>query len=148
MAMVATNSYNGQYTTSPFNFRPFDIQRHHVEINGVRYPSVETEMNFPDDQFAVAYYETMRNCGYAFNNSSCGITMAQFQKGHTIFTWDLTANAKNDTCFELMRKGTTSYHARFRTAIPAGGVTMIFKGEFDSIIKIDKNRQITSDLTV
>jgi hypothetical protein len=148
MGMVTTPSYNGTYTTNPFNFKPFGIMRHHVEINGVRYPSVENDMNFADGEYAVAYYETMRNCGYAFSNASCGITMEQFREGHTIFTWDLTANAKNDTCFELMRKGTTSYHVRFREGIPAGGMTMIFKGEFDSIIKIDRNRQVTSDLTV
>jgi hypothetical protein len=146
--MVPTANYNGNYTTSPFQFRPFDIQRHHVEVNGMRYPTVEREMNFTTGQIVWAFYEQMRNLGYAFNNASCGLTLEEFADNHTIFVFDMTANAKNDTCFELMKKGTTSYHARFRAAIPAGGVTMIIRGDFDSIIKVDNNRQVTNDLTI
>ena len=148
MAMVATNAYNGDYTLSPFNFQPFGIQKHQVEVNGVRYPTVDREMNIAANDYTWAYYELMRNLGYNFNNGSCGITLEQFRNGATIFNWDLTANNKNDTCFELMKRGTTSYHARFRAAIPAGGVTMIFKGDYDAIIKVDGSRSVHTDRAI
>jgi len=148
MAMVATGAYNGSYTTSPFNFQPFNIQTHHIEVNGIRYPAVQRDMDFANNDYTWAYYEFMRNLGYAFTNSSCGITLDMYRTGWTIFDWDLTSNAKNDTCFELMKRGTTSYHVRFRQAIPAGGVTLVFKGDFDAIIKVDGARQVTSDRTI
>jgi hypothetical protein len=37
---------------------------------------------------------------------------------------------------------------RFNGGIPAGGATVIAYGEVDALIMIDKNRSISSDLTV
>jgi hypothetical protein len=91
----------------------------------------------------------MRNCGFAFSNITNGITAEDYRaKGFTIFTWNLTSNLQNDNYFELIKSGTTSYHARFRTQIPLGGVSMIFYAEYDSLLKIDRHRQVTTDLTI
>ena len=149
MGMVANENYTGSFITNPFDFQPYEIEKHHIEYNGIRNPTNDVYMDFANNHHIMAYYMMMRNCGFAFTNMTNGITPEDYRvRGFTIFTWNLTSNAQNDNCFELIKPGTTSYHVRFRAAIPAGGVTMIFYAEHDSILKIDKHRQVTSDLTI
>lgn len=147
MAMVGTAAYNGDFSTSPFNFKGFDLRNHYIEWNGVRTSSAEYDMDFAS-RYVLPYYDTCHATGVSFTNASNGLTLSRFKSGSTIFVWNLTSNLQNDACFELLKYGTTSYHAKFAQPIPHGGITLIFYGEVDSLMKIDYTRSVTTDLTI
>ena len=71
-----------------------------------------------------------------------------YGSGWTIFAFMLTNSMENDPCFELIKDGTTAINIKFSSEIPAGGVTLIAYAEVDAMMMIDRNRAITSDMTV
>lgn len=58
------------------------------------------------------------------------------------YTYDDTTNK------DVIKDGTTSLYMRFATAVPAGGVTLIAYAEVDALLMIDRNRAITSDMSI
>ena len=101
-----------------------------------------------DNHFMLPYYEMVRNCGLWNTPNSNGITLKKFKEGSTIFVYDNTSSHQYDNSFELIKPGTTSWYANFADPIPGGGVTVLFYAEYDCLVKIDKFRQLTTDLTV
>jgi hypothetical protein len=55
---------------------------------------------------------------------------------------------ENDPGFELIKEGTTAISIKFSSAVPAGGITLITYGEVDSLMLVDRNRSLISDVTV
>jgi hypothetical protein len=88
------------------------------------------------------------NVGFSYTTDSNGISHKMFKKGWCIYVFNLTNSMENDPGFELIKEGTTAVQIRFSSAIQAGGVTLIAYGEVDSLMLIDKNRSLTSDVTV
>ena len=71
-----------------------------------------------------------------------------YLKGWNIYVFNLNKSGENDSGFDLITEGTTAVKIIFSTQIPAGGVSLICYGEFDSLLMLDKNRSITSDMTI
>ena len=105
-------------------------------------------MDYANSNYVRAYHEMQDNIGYAFSNDSNGITYNMFGNGWNIYVFNLTNSLENDPGFQLIKEGTTSIHIKFANVVPAGGITMICYGEVDSLMLIDKNRALTSDVTV
>lgn len=145
IAMIANNAFNGDYTLSPFNFKPYDIREIAVHAGGLVYPVVPYKLNF-DDNFCVrAFVDMYEALGMANSERSFDISLSEFRKGWTFFVIPLTSTLDDSCGFELLRSGTTSIRASFNIPIPQGGIEMIVLGEFDQMIMIDYNRHIVSD---
>jgi hypothetical protein len=86
--------------------------------------------------------------GIAFSNESNAITYNMFGKGWCIYVFNLTNSLENDPGFQLIKEGTTSISVKFASPVPVGGITMIAYAEVDSLMLIDKNRSLTSDVSV
>lgn len=147
IAMVDRDDFDGNRGTSPFNFKHNHLREIRIDWNGMSNPNVAYDLDFENYSFARPYFDMQQSCGYAFSPLSNGITMKMFRAGWTILVFNLTTNLEDEKCFELIRQGTTSLHARFSQAIPAGGVNMLIYAEFDQLMMIDKNRTVTTDLT-
>jgi len=147
IGMLLTTDYHGDIKTSPFNFKPFDIREIHLECFGRQYPNVLYDLNFGNDAFARPYYDMNHALGNAFTNKSNGITMDDYKNGKCFFVFDLTSGMDQNGGIEIIRQGSTSLHALFRTAL-THGVTMVIYAEYDSMLMIGKNRTVTTDMTV
>jgi hypothetical protein len=55
---------------------------------------------------------------------------------------------ENENCFELIKDGIVGINLKFTNPVPAGSITLIAYAESDTLLLVDRNRQITSDLTV
>jgi hypothetical protein len=95
-----------------------------------------------------AYYDQQDNLGFAFSNESNGITYSMFRKGWNIYVFNLTNSLENDPGFQLIKEGTTAIYVKFEKPVPARGITMVAFGEVDSLMLIDKNRSLTSDVSL
>ncbi|KAL3072094.1 hypothetical protein niasHT_036321 [Heterodera trifolii] len=145
IALVANGAFNGNYSLSPFNFKPFDIRDIAVYAGGMIYPIVPYKLDFAKDIFVRPFVDMYEALSMANSERSFDITKEQFKSGWTFFVIPLTSTLDDSTGYELLRSGTTSIRATFNSAIPAGGVEMIVLGEFDQMIMIDYNRHIVSD---
>ena len=88
------------------------------------------------------------NLGYAFTGTSNGISYGMFNNGWNIYVFNLTNSLEDDPGFQLIKEGTTAINIKFTESVPAGGIVMIAYGEVDSLMLIDKNRSLTSDVTL
>lgn len=146
VGFVSGAAYNGALDKNPFNFLPFDVQEINVVAGGVIYPFVPFDLNFEENRFTRAYMQYWEAMGGADENSSTGITMRDFKYGHTLFVFNLTPD--DDTSVDtwaLIRDGATCINAKFRTAIPPGGIEAIVHAEFDNLITMDRNRNTFTD---
>jgi hypothetical protein len=146
--LVAKDAYNGHKEKSPFKFDHFDLRDIRVSWNGLQSPTVPYELDFEHDRYVRAYFNLYHALGYAHTNESCGITYDAFKNGWAIYVFNLTSTGDNDECFDLLKEGSTSMYLKFAKDVPAGGITMIVYAEFDSLMMIDKNRNIKTDLSV
>lgn len=152
MAMVATDAFHGAQKKNPFKFMPFDLKSLVISSGGYDYPAVPYDLSFRESKqkFARAYADMLDGTGFLFSSSSNNITPDMFRNGWTVFVIDLSSSkeAATNGAFDLVRYSPTDCRLRFEEPIPAGGVNLVFVGEFDSILMVDKNRLVSTDLSV
>lgn len=115
---------------------------------GRTYPQVYYNLSFPDGYCVRPYHDLQEYTGHAYTTESNGIDMEMYKSGWTLFAFMLTNSMENDPCFELIKDGTVAVNIKFNDAVPAGGLIMVAYAETDALLMIDKNRQLTSDMTV
>jgi hypothetical protein len=148
LGFVEHDAYNGNIKKSPFDFKHFNIQEISINCSGRTYPQTLYKLNYTQKKYARAYHDMCENLGMAFSNESNSITYKMFERGWNLYVFNLTNSMDNEPGFELIKDGTTAVSIRFSERTPNGGITMIAYGEVDSLVLVDRNRQITSDITV
>jgi hypothetical protein len=147
--LVANADYVGQYSKSPFNFQPFDVQEISIVANGRQFPQTPYDLSYTQNRYMRPFHDMNEAIGFANTSEGNGITYAQYGKTHCIYVFNLTNSGEDQGgLFDLIKNGTTAIHIRFGTAVPAGGYMLIIMGEADSLFMLDKYRTITSDTTV
>ena len=145
--MTQTDHFNGTVSTSPLQANHFHITDFRMLWNGQQTPSVPYELDFDNGKVARAYHDLYENTGLAWSPHTSGITLGKFMNGWTFFVFNLTPNLENNSNFNLLQEGVLSTQIRFSQPLPAG-MTMIFYATYDSILNIDKNRLVTTDVTI
>ena len=154
IGMVTENSYEGQYTRSPFRFRPFDLRKVWIVANGETYPKRGRPITCRFDvenqymQFYVQFFEAM---GLGGRDKGVDLKLEDFKKGHCLIAIDLKADTGvEDSSWEAVRTGTTSIHIELGAAahVNTGGIRVICMGEFDNLMTIDGNRNVYSDFAI
>uniref|UniRef100_A0A914QPY6 Uncharacterized protein n=1 Tax=Panagrolaimus davidi TaxID=227884 RepID=A0A914QPY6_9BILA len=149
LAFVRYQSFIGNATSSPFTFEHFDIKDINIQVNGKRYPNIPySDLDFANNKFARPFHDMQENLGFLNTTEANGITMEQYKSYKCFFVFNLTNAQENDGCFDLIKTGTTTASVTFSTPVPANGIQMIVYGSHDSLLLCDRNRVITTDLTV
>ncbi|KAL3117846.1 hypothetical protein niasHT_001437 [Heterodera trifolii] len=102
----------------------------------------------PNNRYARAYHDAQEHLGMACTTESNGISYSMFKTAYCLYVFQMTNAQEDSPGFELIKEGCTAVNIRFTEAVPNEGVTLIAYGEADGLILIDRNRSITSDLTV
>ncbi|KAL3095126.1 hypothetical protein niasHT_027945 [Heterodera trifolii] len=148
LGMVENTAYVGNQKKSPFNFRPFDVRSVTLTANGKQWPAAPFELNFSNNLYTRAFHEMNEALGMASSTDSNGITLEKYRKGWTIFAFNMTNSMEENECIDLITEGTTTVSILFRSPVPAGGISLIAMSEMDSILILDKNRTVMTDMTV
>jgi hypothetical protein len=148
IGFVEHDAYSGNPKKSPFDFKNFNVREISVTCSGRTYPQSSYVLDYDNNKYARAYHDMQENLGYAFSNESNGISYLMYKRGWNIYVFNLTNSMENEPGFELIKDGTTSINVKFNGRTPGGGITMIAYGEVDSLLMVDKNRHITSDINV
>lgn len=146
-AMVDNDAYTGTRALNPFNLKHNEITEYHLLINGVQTPNEPYAFDFSTaDQPATStrgYQSLFKDTGIHYFDRGHQISKKFFDKGCFILATDLTADRSTESgaCGNLLNQGTVRIEARFKKAL-AKAVTVLIYAEYDSIIKIDKNRNV------
>jgi hypothetical protein len=151
LGLLSNDDFTGTKTTSPFNFKPFNMKEISVIANGVQYPLAPYTLDFPNKKFSRLYHDTQQAIGYDGSLESNGISLKKFGEGGScIFVFNLTASGEEsgpDTV-DLIRNGSTDVKIHFGEQVQDRGLILIAMAEFDSLLMIDRNRTISTDMTV
>ncbi|KAH7675872.1 Protein F19G12.2 [Aphelenchoides avenae] len=145
VAFVAASSYMGDQKSSPFDFKPFGVREISLNANGENYPNIAYDLSWSGNKFCRAFHDMHEGSG--LGSDSNGISMDKYASGWTVFVFNLSDSDDNSSTFDLVRTGSTSVNVKFSEPVPSGGIYMIVYGERHSLLLLDSNRTVSTDLT-
>ncbi|KAL3102872.1 hypothetical protein niasHT_028675 [Heterodera trifolii] len=162
IGLVSNQNYIGHNQKNPFYFNHHNvstkwqllmnqiIQVRDIELtaSGRTYPQYPYNLDYKNNRYARAYHDAQEHLGMACTTESNGISYSMFKTAYCLYVFQMTNAQEDSPGFELIKEGCTAVNIRFTEAVPNEGVTLIAYGEADGLILIDRNRSITSDLTV
>ena len=142
VGLVSADSYNGTYSTSPFNFQHFNLTDIHIDFCGQSVPARPFNLDFEKGNYIEPYIQLQEALGHSrTNTSSNSISVEMFkERGYTIFGFELTPIAQDHNLFELVKQTNVSVRLSFGKKTPAGGLYAIIYGEFDNCMNIGWDR--------
>lgn len=150
MCLVSSKAFNGHFSLSPFNFKPYGIRDISVNAGGLNYPSVPYQnLDFGSGACVRPFVDLYESLALANSEHNNGLTMDRFRNGWCFFVIPLTSSLDDNCGLELVRNGSTNVRITFNsdTPVPAGGLELIVLAEFDQLVTIDFNRRVVTDLS-
>ena len=142
IAFVDSDALNGSYAKNPYNFKHYSLTNLHVEKDGQTSNVRPIEANFVTNNFIQGYMSLFWGTNRIFDDSGLDITREDYPHGYAIYAFDLTCDLNpNDETFSLLKNGCINIHGRFANALPHP-VNLVVLGEFESILTIDKLRNV------
>jgi hypothetical protein len=142
--MVTSKAANGNYHNNPFNFQHFNVSE--ISISSDSHTNIlPLRMNFDRNSYVQAYQNLFEGCGIFFKDAGNNISREMFSKGFAVFPFDLSEDlAGSEDHLSLPRQGNLRITLSFSKPL-AENVSLIILSEFDSIIEIDKSRNVILD---
>lgn len=146
VGFVNNAAFNGNLTKNPFNFENYDINTFCLYIDGNQIPSKALQPSFESNIYTSVYHTLFSGTGIHFLNEGNGISREQYAKGYCMLAFDLTPDlsANSSNHWNLIKHGSVRLEVRFETAL-IQTINCIVYAEFDNVIEIDKNRNISVD---
>ncbi|KAH9642904.1 hypothetical protein HF086_003503 [Spodoptera exigua] len=115
-------------------------------IDGQQIPSKALQPSFNNNIFTSAYHTLFSGTGIHFLNEGNAISREQYAKGYCLLAFDLTPDlsANSSAHWNLIKHGSVRLEVRFEYSL-IQTINCIVYAEFDNIIEIDKNRNVTVD---
>ncbi|EFP00450.1 hypothetical protein CRE_21761 [Caenorhabditis remanei] len=150
VGLVDADAYNGSYDKSPFNFKPHGISDIHVDYCGITLPGRPFSLDFTNNKFIEAYLQLQETLGHTRNNVACNsINTRMFKEGgFTIFGFELSPVAQDNSLFELVKQTNVSVRLNFKDKTPEGGLYCVVYAEFDQLFALDALRNPQIDTIV
>ncbi|KAL3093733.1 hypothetical protein niasHS_006295 [Heterodera schachtii] len=148
IGLVPNQNYIGHNQKNPFYFNHHNVRDIELTASGRTYPQFPYNLDYKNNRYARAYHDTQEHLGMACTTESNGISYSMFKTAYCLYVFQMTNAQEDSPGFELIKEGCTAVNIRFAEAVPNEGVTLIAYAESDGLILIDRNRSITSDLTV
>jgi hypothetical protein len=151
LAMLSNSNFVGTQTSSPFDFRHFNVREISICASGVITPAAPYNLDFPNWKFSRAFHDMQDACGFAGSLESNGISMNRYANGGCcFFVLNLTNSGEDNgpETFDLIRNGATTVKITFNQPVPAGGIVLIAMGEHEALMFLDRNRTVASDVQV
>lgn len=146
--LVENISHTGDYQKNPYNFQNFNLSSVDVKIDGQSYTyGSELKLNFQNNNYLRAYNTLFDNIDKPIFITGNNITREDFKNGYTIFVYDLSPDLCSGEHFNLLKTGNLSIHMTFSKG-PSNPIQLVVYQEFDSIVEIDQNRVVSSDLSL
>jgi len=141
LAMVPDATMTGTYTTNPFDFEPNRISQISLYVNGELLPQRPYQPDFPNKRYIRDYLSLFEGTGTLFTDKTVPISRDEFGSGYALWVFDLTPDQACSSCLSPPRTGSVRIELKFATA-NAATINLILYSEFESMIEIDKFRNV------
>ena len=144
LCCIDNDAYNGTYQTNPFHAKNNTISFVSVYVDGRQIPAKPFQPNFAENLFARSYASMFTSTSKIWQDEGNGLTRDEYRDGYTFFCFDLTPDQCDGPCFNLVQKGNLRLEFHFREALRTT-VNVVAYAEFESVLEIDKNRNVIHD---
>jgi hypothetical protein len=144
IGLVDSDAFEGAYNKNPFNFKHYDLKYCGLLQDGKMIPQKPLISDFDKHNSLRNYFTTLESVGKVFRNEGVDFDREEYEHGYTILAFDLSPDLDPDSCFHVVKKGTCRLELKFATALP-NPINVVIYAEFDSTIKIDKNRAVMTN---
>lgn len=149
IGFIRTEAIQGAYLLNPFNFQHFSLNFMALYINGKQIPSRAFQPDFEgnNSDYVRSYMQMSSSLGHAFTNHDSGLSYKDFKGGNALYVFNLNAELTDGDHTEPTRRGAVRIECRFSQAL-AQPITCILLSEYDNLILIDKERNVSLDYLV
>jgi hypothetical protein len=144
LTFVNTLAFFGSNTLNPMKFLPYNVKQITITAGDKKFPRNDVVMDFSSHKYVQGYLSTLEAINALSGDKPLGITLSDYKNGFFFHTVDLTASSTDGEYWELLREGTLSCRIVFNSDVTED-IKMVFFLEYDSLIGIDKNRNIVLD---
>lgn len=146
VGFVTNAAFNGNLSMNPFNFEHFKLNSFSFYIDGQQVPSKTLQPSFESNLYTSAYHTLFSGTGIHFLNDGNSISKDDFANGYCLLCFDMTPDlsANSSSHWNLIKRGCVRLEIRFDEALHKT-INCIIYAEFDNVIEINKNREISVD---
>jgi hypothetical protein len=147
IALVHSEAFRGSYVKNAFNFHHYNITQVGLSVNGDSRKPIQVQFGDGGDGLYIRGYETLfSGMDKMFADSGNLISREDYGKGYTLYAIDLTPDLTSSEHFNPVQTGNVRLSIQFARALP-NTVTCLVYVEFESLIEIDKSRNIIFDFS-
>ena len=148
IGLVDSAAFNGENARNPFNFQTLGLSFLSLYLDGKQVPSKPLQPNFAGGQYVRSFFNLMVSSGLANQDSGSNISRQDFTGGFAFYSMDLTPSLIDDNqLFELVKSGALRMELKFVRAL-LRSVTVVVWAEMDSVLEIDRSRQVLTDFSL
>jgi hypothetical protein len=143
---VRNEAFTGNYSLNPLNFQHCNVVQICVYINGKSYPSTPFQPNYASGDYIRVYGGIFDAMGIRYGNRGIDIHRKDFPNGYCLYAVDLTSNrgASDSSHINLIKQGSLRIDVQFGVNL-AYVMSCIAYAEFDNLIKVDKDRNVSTN---
>ena len=148
IGLVDSAAFNGESTSNPFNFQTLGLSFLSLYLDGKQVPSKPLQPNFVTGQYVRSFFNLMVSSGLANQDAGSNISRQDFAGGFALYSMDLTPSLIDDNqLFELVKSGALRMELKFVRAL-LRSMTVVVWAEMDSVLEIDRSRQVLTDFSL
>ena len=144
---VDNDSFNGRYAKNQYTFKHFDLRHSKVYRDEQQHLMISIEPNVHTNRYVRAYANLFAGTDKMMKDERTDIRIENSKAGYTFFAFHLTADLAEEGHFNLMKHGNVCLDLTFGTALP-NAIDVTAYAEFESVLKIDKSRNIIIDYKI
>lgn len=138
VGMVRTSAFVGTYTANPFDFQPFGLNKIALKVNAIRVPQEPLQPDFENKIYMREYVHMLMNTGRWRTEVGNSIIPATFERGCTLFPWDLTPDHCCGYHMHAGKEGVVEVELAWDKPLEEQITVLIFTCK-DQIVTIDPN---------
>ena len=141
IGLVDGAAFDGAYHRNPFNFKHHNLKYCSLLIDGKMRPQTPLDSNFENNLSLRNYFTLFEATGKVFQDAGIDVNRREYEQGYSLAAWDLTTELEDTGCYHIIKKGDIRLELKFSRALTTP-VNVVVYSEFDSCIKIDKDRKV------
>ena len=131
----------GSYTTNPYDFAPNGVNHIAMYVNGELVPTRPYQPDFTNKQYIRDYLSLFEGTLTLFIDKTVQISRDEFGTGYALWVFDLTPDKACGGCTSPPHTGSVRLEIKFNAG-NAATINVICYAEFESLIEIDKYRNV------
>jgi len=145
VGLVDVESFNGAIARNPFNFQNYGLNEIAVYLDGQQAQSVRVlRPDYVNRQYVDAYMSLFAGTNKINRDEGNYISREDYPLGYSLYAYDLSPDLAENDHFNLVRQGNVRLVLKFAEALQHAVTTIVY-AEFDSIIEVDRDRNIIYD---